>query len=123
MSWLPEFREVRVTARLSVTTPFVAPEIAPVSTHQIELAKGSVGWTDHDLKLSNAPYNPRTGTGVAGGCTIDLDAQRLDQAMVSEGPVFRAARNRVATQDVTGPSAKHQAMRDAAQRLAARNQR
>jgi len=48
---VPEFREVRVTARPSIRTPFVAPDMAPVPTHNVELEKISGrDWTDFDNK-------------------------------------------------------------------------
>lgn len=58
-------REVRVTARIGITTPFVAPDRAPVPLLDRELEKGLKGWTDFDCKLVYAPYNPRTGRGIS----------------------------------------------------------
>ncbi|AXH46834.1 hypothetical protein SEA_ACOLYTE_91 [Mycobacterium phage Acolyte] len=45
-----EHREVRVTARQSVTMPFVAPELSPTRLVDRELEKGLKGWTDFDVK-------------------------------------------------------------------------
>ncbi|AXC33244.1 hypothetical protein SEA_CRUCIO_95 [Mycobacterium phage Crucio] len=46
-----EHREVRVTARESCKTPFVAPDQAPVRLLDRELEKGLKGWTDFDVKI------------------------------------------------------------------------
>lgn len=46
-----EHREVRVTARESCKTPFIAPDMAPVSLLNRELEKGTKGWTDFDYKI------------------------------------------------------------------------
>lgn len=52
-----EHREVRVTPRKSVQTPFVAPDLSPVSTSALELEKGLIGWTDHDYVIpSSNPF-------------------------------------------------------------------
>ncbi|ASZ75437.1 hypothetical protein PBI_JOSHKAYV_98 [Mycobacterium phage JoshKayV] len=48
-----EHREVRVTARESCKTPFVAPDQAPVSLLNRELEKGLKGWTDFDVKIED----------------------------------------------------------------------
>ncbi|AOQ27930.1 hypothetical protein SEA_POMAR16_98 [Mycobacterium phage Pomar16] len=50
MSVFTEHREVRVTARESIKTPFVAPELSPVRTVDAELEKGTKGWTDFSNK-------------------------------------------------------------------------
>lgn len=46
-----EHREVRVTARISVKTPFIAPDMAPLPTTVIEQNKGLRDWTDMDVKV------------------------------------------------------------------------
>ncbi|AFI25005.1 hypothetical protein [Mycobacterium phage SWU1] len=46
-----EHREVRVTARESVKTPFVAPELSAPRLLDRELEKGLKGWTDFDYKI------------------------------------------------------------------------
>ncbi|WXX09785.1 hypothetical protein [Mycobacterium phage MS619] len=46
-----EHREVRVTARESCKTPFVAPDQAPVRLLDRELERGLKGWTDFDVKI------------------------------------------------------------------------
>ncbi|AEL17773.1 hypothetical protein TURBIDO_95 [Mycobacterium phage Turbido] len=51
MPLFAEHREVRVTARESCKTPFVAPDQAPVRLLDRELDKGLKGWTDFDVKI------------------------------------------------------------------------
>lgn len=48
-------RGVRLTpdgaaVQVSTRSDFVAPDISPLSTHQIEMDKGLAGWTDRDNK-------------------------------------------------------------------------
>ncbi|AMW64171.1 hypothetical protein SEA_EVILGENIUS_94 [Mycobacterium phage EvilGenius] len=51
MPLFAEHREVRVTARESCKTPFIAPDQAPVALLHRELDKGLKGWTDFDVKI------------------------------------------------------------------------
>ncbi|QDF18487.1 hypothetical protein SEA_RACHALY_92 [Mycobacterium Phage Rachaly] len=53
MPLFAEHREVRVTARESCKTPFVAPDQAPVRLLDRELDKGLKGWTDFDRKVED----------------------------------------------------------------------
>ena len=67
-STIPSAHEVRVRmrgvrisengARVQVSTrsDFIAPDLSPVSTHQVEMQKGTRDWTDFDLKIP-APVN------------------------------------------------------------------
>jgi len=47
---------------VQVTMPFIAPDRAPQSTHETELAKGSRDWTSQD-KVDLIGYRPKTGLG------------------------------------------------------------
>jgi hypothetical protein len=69
---IPQIHEVRVTARLRVSTrsDFIAPDVSPVSTLAAELDKGLAGWTAHDVKLS-LPVN---GGVIVGRATEELAA-------------------------------------------------
>lgn len=48
-----EVRDVRVTARKSIGRDFIAPELSPVHTVDLELEKGIPGWTDKDVKIAD----------------------------------------------------------------------
>ena len=72
-------REVRVTARTGITTPFIAPDRAPVPLLDRELEKGLKGWTDISVKLVEAPYNPRTGRGVSHHQPVGLADRQLEE--------------------------------------------
>ncbi|QGJ90989.1 hypothetical protein SEA_BIANCATRI92_91 [Mycobacterium phage BiancaTri92] len=59
MPMFAEHREVRVTARESIKTPFVAPDMAPVRLVDRELEKGLKGWTDFDVKIEDTTGDHR----------------------------------------------------------------
>ncbi|ABE67420.1 hypothetical protein PBI_CHE12_101 [Mycobacterium phage Che12] len=106
-----EHREVRVTARESVKTPFVAPELSAPRLVDLEAEKGLKGWTDFDTKVPDL-----RGDHLPKG----LVESRIEAIKV--GTVIRktpAARN-VRVVSPTGPNAYHKAMRERAARLAAR---
>lgn len=75
MAYLAEHREVRVTARESVKTPFVAPDMAPVAMIDLELEKGLKGWTDFDcrpevINPTNADYVKAKSEALASDMTV-----------------------------------------------------
>ena len=125
MAWLPEFREVRVTSRgvrltehgklvaVNTRSDFVAPDISPVSTHQLELEKGQVGWTDFDKRVETLTSDRRER---------QLAAQRLREATVGE-TVIRAPRPKTVLVRSAGPSASYRNAQVAAQKLVERNRR
>ncbi|BBC43649.1 hypothetical protein PBI_AN9_95 [Mycobacterium phage AN9] len=49
-------RNVKASERNTIRMPFVAPELSPVRTVDLELEKGTKGWTDIDVKV---PADPR----------------------------------------------------------------
>ena len=81
MSYLPEFRDVRVTRRVSIAKDFVAPDMAPVSTHALEMEKGAVGWTDFDVHVESVTSDRQERR---------LASQRLAQAMVGDQVIRKA---------------------------------
>lgn len=62
---IAEHREVRVTRRESVKAPFVAPDLSPVRTVDLELDKGQRGWTDHSIKVDAPPTDYHKPRGLA----------------------------------------------------------
>ncbi|QGH78785.1 hypothetical protein SEA_MIKO_91 [Mycobacterium phage Miko] len=68
MPLFAEHREVRVTARESCKTPFIAPDMAPVALLDRELDKGLKGWTDFDRKVED-------NTMVDGGAVRAAEAE------------------------------------------------
>lgn len=90
MTWFVETREVRVTARSGVTTPFVAPDVAPVPLLARELEKGLKGWTDTDNKVETV--TPRFTDWSA----MDLEETTVGETVVRHtmpAPAMRAHRN------------------------------
>lgn len=78
MSAFAVHHEVRVTARQSVTTPFVAPELSPASLLSRELDKGLKGWTDFDQKIE-----------VEGDCKPSGLAERQLEEITVGTPIRR----------------------------------
>ncbi|BBX09481.1 hypothetical protein [Mycolicibacterium aichiense] len=80
---IAEHREVRVTRRKSIVTPFAAPELSPVRTVDIELDKGIPGWTDKDVLVEeiNRPGNHKP---------VKLAKQQLEE--MTMGTVLRKPR-------------------------------
>lgn len=114
MSYTTPPRDVRVTPRNSVRSPFIPPDIAPVPTIVRELLKGEQGWTDHDVKVPNlaTDHRPR---GHAGRV---LDAYRVGNPIPRQtSTTARAIRTRY---NAGGPSAAYRAAQQRAAALAAR---
>ncbi|ASR86545.1 hypothetical protein SEA_CHANGELING_93 [Mycobacterium phage Changeling] len=74
MPLFAEQREVRVTARESCKTPFIAPDMAPVSTLQRELQKGTKGWTDFDVKIED---NAMVDGGAVRAAEAEFEAMTV----------------------------------------------
>lgn len=108
-------RQQRVTERRreAVKADFIAPEMAPVSTHAREMDKGLAGWTDHDKHVPDLTRDVHAER---------LAKQRLREAMVGESVVRRtpAKITRVVT---AGPTASYRDAQLAAQKLIERNRR
>lgn len=62
MSTIAAPRDVRVTARKATPKDFIAPEMSPVRTADLEAEKGTKGWTDLDVKCPDL-----RGTHLANG--------------------------------------------------------
>ncbi|ATN92223.1 hypothetical protein SEA_TIPSYTHETREX_94 [Mycobacterium phage TipsytheTRex] len=77
-----EHREVRVTARESVKTPFVAPELSAPRLLDRELEKGLKGWTDFDYKIEEE------GDGRPQG----LAERQLEEITVGKTVIRKAPR-------------------------------
>lgn len=110
---MQEHREVRVTPRESVRTPFVAPELSAPRQLDLELEKGLQGWTDLDAEVEDL-----TGTHLPVG-----HADRLIEDMrwgVASRKAPTTDTKRPVKAFATGPNAHHKAMRERAARLAAR---
>ncbi|ALA48190.1 hypothetical protein AU152_gp77 [Mycobacterium phage Phlei] len=110
MSWVAAPRDVRVTAKRSVTTPFAPADMAPVSTLSLELEKGKRGWTDFDTKVIDL-----TTDHLPKGLLRDREVEQTCGLSVirKRQPVKRSVM-------ATGPSAQYKAMRERAALLAAR---
>ncbi|AHJ86454.1 hypothetical protein 40AC_91 [Mycobacterium phage 40AC] len=80
---LAEHREVRVTARKSVRTPFVAPELSAPRLVDLELDKGLKGWTDRDVKI------PTEGDGRPKG----MAERQLEEMNISGTRIIRKPRS------------------------------
>ncbi|QDP44673.1 hypothetical protein SEA_NOTHINGSPECIAL_89 [Mycobacterium phage NothingSpecial] len=107
MAVFAEHREVRVTARKSIKTPFVAPELSAVRTVDQELDKGTKGWTDFDTKVPDL-----RGDHLPAG----LAERQLEEMKV--GTFIRKAPRKARVVSSTGPSAHYRAMQARASRLA-----
>lgn len=105
-----EHREVRVTARESVRTPFVAPELSSPRVIDLELEKGLQGWTDFDVKVEDVTTMEHKPSGLA--------AKQLEE--IAWGRAIRKASTPKRVVSSTGPNAHHKAMRARAAALAAR---
>ena len=79
MSYLPEHREVRVTARESIRPLFVAPDLSPVPLLDRELEKGTKGWTDFDVKV---PAEDRLSHRPAGLADRHLEEMTAGTARI-----------------------------------------
>ncbi|QFP95574.1 hypothetical protein SEA_GAUGELDP_91 [Mycobacterium phage GaugeLDP] len=109
MSAFAEHREVRVTARKSIRTPFTAPELSAPRTVDLELDKGLKGWTDFDVKIEE-PGDARP-KGLA---------ERQLEAMTVGNVIRKARPARQGKTLSTGPNAHYRAMQARAAALAAR---
>lgn len=76
MSAFPEHHEVRVTARQSVTTPFIPEELSPPSLLARELDKGLKGWTDFDKRVEEV--------GLVDGGKVRAAQIEADEMTVGE---------------------------------------
>ncbi|AOT25017.1 hypothetical protein PBI_KALPINE_98 [Mycobacterium phage Kalpine] len=86
MPMFAEHREVRVTARESCKTPFVAPDMAPVTVLARELDKGLKGWTDFDRKIEDTTM---VDGGAVRAAEEEFDAMTVG-TMIRKAPVTTA---------------------------------
>jgi hypothetical protein len=96
-------RDVRVTAKVSTPRDFIAPELSPVPTHNVEMDKGIRGFTDMDKKVVTVVTTPAQ------------ERIKRDMRLVKDMTVgTRVIRHKVSAKHVvptTGPtSAREQAM-------------
>ncbi|EHB47603.1 hypothetical protein MycrhDRAFT_5729 [Mycolicibacterium rhodesiae JS60] len=100
-STIPMSRESRVRERKSVRSPFVAPELSPVSTIDAEREKRSKGWTD-----------PTAVVVVLDNKTSHLPKGAVERALgeMKVGVVYRKAPiSKARPVSTTGPSASYRA--------------
>ena len=104
-------REVRVTARRGTPRDFIAPELSPVSTHNVEMDKGTRGFTDMDTKVVTVVTTPAQ------------EKAKRDMRNVKDMTVgTRVIRHKVSAKPVvktTGPSDRYREARLRAAQLAA----
>jgi hypothetical protein len=107
--------EVRVTAKDTTKSPFIAPDMAPVPTVQLELAKSEKGWTNRKakVKLGEAAQMAKAEAKRA--------RKRQDTVRVGRSVVRKRSGQAMYVVPVTGPSESHKAMRERAARLAERD--
>uniref|UniRef100_A0AAU8GRG6 Tail assembly chaperone n=1 Tax=Mycobacterium phage BabyBack TaxID=3158877 RepID=A0AAU8GRG6_9CAUD len=111
MSAFAEHREVRVTARKSVTPGFIAPDLSPTRLVDRELEKGLKGWTDFDVKLDD----------IRGDHLPKGFAERQLEAMSAGMPVRKARPARQGRAVLSnGPTSHYKAMQARAAALSAR---
>ncbi|AMS01085.1 hypothetical protein SEA_ARCHERNM_91 [Mycobacterium phage ArcherNM] len=79
MALFAEHREVRVTARESCKTPFIAPDQAPVRLLDRELEKGLKGWTDFDIKIED---NAMVDGGAVRAAEQEFEAMTVGDTVV-----------------------------------------
>ncbi|QBJ00269.1 hypothetical protein SEA_PHARAOH_81 [Mycobacterium phage Pharaoh] len=103
-----KMRDVRVTARQSITQDFIAPDLSPVRRVDLELDKGIPGWTDHDVKIED-----ENTTGLPKG-----HAERLIEEMTigDYRPKARVTTPRKVL-NTTGPTSHYRAMQARAAKL------
>ncbi|ACE80015.1 hypothetical protein Pukovnik_89 [Mycobacterium phage Pukovnik] len=107
MSAFAEHREVRVTARKSIRTPFAAPELSAPRTVDLELDKGLKGWTDFDVKIE------QEGNAKPKGLAERQLGELNVGTRIRRTPAPRQGR----VVSPTGPSAHFKAMQARASRL------
>jgi hypothetical protein len=96
-------RDVRVTAKVSTPRDFIAPELSPVSTHNVEMAKGVRGFTNMDVKVETLP-TPATER-------IKRDMRNVKAMTVGTRVIRHKASSGKHVVPTTGPtSAREQAM-------------
>ena len=105
-------RDVRVTAKVSVAREFIAPEVSPVSTHNVEMDKGIRGFTDMDVKIETLP-------------TPATERVKRDMRLVKDMTVgTRVIRSKASAKHVvptTGPTSARQEAMARAKMLAERD--
>ncbi|AYD87122.1 hypothetical protein SEA_NICOLETERA_96 [Mycobacterium phage NicoleTera] len=83
MPLFAEHREVRVTARESCKTPFIAPDIAPVALLDRELEKGLKGWTDFDKHVED---NAMVDGGAVRAAEAEFEAMTVGTYVPRKAP-------------------------------------
>jgi hypothetical protein len=106
-------RDVRVTAKVSVGRDFIAPDLSPVSTHIVEMAKGLRGFTDMDKKVVTVVTTPAQEKAKR----VMRDVKDMN---VGTRVIRHKASSRLHVAPMSGPSAERQAMLDRARMLAER---
>lgn len=104
---IPSVHEVRVTMRgvrltpdgspvqVSTRSDFIAPDLSPVRTVDLESAKGLRGWTAHDVKVPSVGTTQHTPKGLAD--------RRLDAMTVGTTVVRTTDTRTMRVMNHTGP--------------------
>ena len=91
MPLFAEHLEVRVTARESCKTPFVAPDLSPVRLIDSELDKGLKGWTDFDVQIDD---NVMVDGGKVSAAEQEFEAVNVGDEIVRKAPSRNPAKVR-----------------------------
>lgn len=123
MSYVSSPRDVRVTRKgvrltpggqlTQVTPQFIPGDVSPVSTHNLELAKGAIGWSDYENKPEVVSVN---GGVVSGGS----DPYAFTPSRARMIPKRRPTIVRVVS---AGPTAAYREAKRRSEELAARDAR